>query len=128
MPDTLFKHKSHAISEALGYKSVICNEECDECNERFSRTIEPDVVNMNSFLLSLYGVSGKKGVRKTSGANFKFWLDRSNCRYDSQGTFVMQLDDLHIDKADIKASLQNLPPPFSDSVPAKRLSSAFPAM
>ena len=85
-------------------------------------------LNMNSFLLSLYGVSGKKGVRKTSGANFKFWLDRSNCRYDSQGTFVMQLDDLHIDKADIKASLQNLPPPFSDSVPAKRLSSAFPAM
>ena len=64
VPDTLFKHKSHAISEALGYKSVICNEECDECNERFSRTIEPDVVNMNSFLLSLYGVSGKKGVRK----------------------------------------------------------------
>lgn len=110
VPDTLFKHKSHAISEALGYKSVICNEECDECNERFSRTIEPDVVNMNSFLLSLYGVSGKKGVRKTSGANFKFWLDRSNCWYDSQGTFVMQLDDLHIDKADIKASLQNLPP------------------
>lgn len=109
-PDTLFKHKSHAISEALGYKSVICNEECDKCNERFSRTIEPDVVNMHSFLLSLYGVSGKKGVRKTCGANFKFWLDRSNCRFDSQGTFVMQLDDLHIDKADIKAYLQNLRP------------------
>ena len=110
VPETLFKHKSHAISEALGYKSLVCNEECDECNERFSRTIEPDVVNMNSFLLSLYGVSGKKGVRKTCGANFKFWHDRSNCRYDSQGTFVMQLDDLHIDKTDIKASLQNLPP------------------
>ena len=110
MPETLFKHKSHAISEALGYKSLVCNEECDECNERFSRTIEPDVVNMNSFLLSVYGVSGKKGVRKTSGANFKLWLDRSNCQYDSQGTFVMQLDDLHIDKTDIKASFQNLPP------------------
>ena len=110
VPETLFKHKSHAISEALGYKSLVCNEECDECNDRFSRAIERDVVNMNSFLLSLYGISGKKGVRKTCGANFKFWLDRSNCRYDSQGTFVMQLDDLHIDKTDVKAGLQNMPP------------------
>ena len=50
-PLTSFTHKSHAISESLGYKSLVCHEECDECNEYFSRTIEPDVVNMHSFLL-----------------------------------------------------------------------------
>lgn len=109
IPQTSFKHKSHAISEALGYKSIICNEECDVCNDGFSRTIEPDVVNMNSFLLSLHGISGKKGVRKTSGTNFKCWLDRSNCQYNSQGTFVIQLNEFHIDKTCMKACLQNLP-------------------
>lgn len=111
VPSISFSHKSHAISEALGYKSLVCNEECDECNERFSRTIEPDIVNMHSFLLSLCGISGKKGVRKTKGSNFKFWLDRSACQYNTQGTFFIQLDDLHIDdKADIKTELKNLPP------------------
>ena len=109
-PSVSFSHKSHAISEALGYKSLICNEECDECNDRFSRAIEQDVVLMNSLPLSLYGISGKKGVRKTCGTNFKFWLNRSNRQNDNQGTFVLQLDDLHLDKSNIKACLQNLPP------------------
>ena len=109
-PLTSFTHKSHAISESLGYKSLVCHEECDECNEYFSRTIEPDVVNMHSFLLSLCGISGKKGIRKTCGENFKFWLDRSSRQYNSQGTFMMQLKDLHIENGDIRTGFQNLPP------------------
>lgn len=109
-PLTSFTHKSHAISESLGYKSLVCHEECDECNEYFSRTIEPDVVNMHSFLLSLCGISGKKGIRKTCGENFKFWLDRSSRQYNSQGTFMMQLKNLHIENGDIRTGIQNLPP------------------
>lgn len=117
VPLTSFNHKSHAISESLGYKSLVCYEECDECNEYFSRAIEPDIMNMHSVQLSLYGISGKRGTRKTAGSNFKLWLDRSNCQCHSLGTFMIQLKDLHIENEDLRTSLQNLPP--FDTTPLK---------
>ena len=59
IPIVSFKNTSHAISESLGNKSLICREECDICNERFSRTIEPDIANMLSFLLTIHSIHGK---------------------------------------------------------------------
>jgi len=40
-PDVKFKKEAHAISEALGNKKLILNEECDSCNEFFDENIEP---------------------------------------------------------------------------------------
>ncbi|MEX6156050.1 HNH endonuclease [Providencia hangzhouensis] len=40
--ETSFNKEAHAISEALGNKSIILNEECDNCNEFFDKNIERD--------------------------------------------------------------------------------------
>lgn len=93
VPVISFKHVSHAISESLGNKSIICREECDNCNERFSRTIEPDIANMLSPLLTIYSIHGKKGIRTTKGKNFKLSLDESNKNSDdNDGTIKLQLN------------------------------------
>lgn len=62
--------KSHAISEFLGNKNLICLEECNLCNSKFGKTIEPEFSKMLSPALSLFRVKGKKGYRKTRGKNF----------------------------------------------------------
>lgn len=37
LPHVKFKDVAHAISEGLGNKLLICNEECDECNNKLSK-------------------------------------------------------------------------------------------
>lgn len=108
MPDVSFAHKSHAITEALGNKSLICREECDECNERFSRTIEPHITNMHSFLLSFYCVKGKNGVKKVKGRNFKLSIDKSNETAGDIDTICIQYDGLINDSDDIKSIINNI--------------------
>lgn len=73
--NTTFKTKAHAISEALGNKKLIILEECDNCNQRFSETIEPDIVEYLSFFRSIFQVKGKGGVKKLKGTNFKLIND-----------------------------------------------------
>lgn len=65
-----FKNKSHAFSEALGNKTVINLDECDACNDRFSRDIEPSLINYLTVFRSLYGLRGKNGVKQLVGENF----------------------------------------------------------
>lgn len=64
-----FNHKSHAISEALGNKTLFCNEECDSCNKRLA----PIEDNLSAYLeirRSLCGITGKKGKNSVAGQNF----------------------------------------------------------
>ncbi|CAL1518571.1 hypothetical protein [Chitinophaga sp. MM2321] len=65
-----FRNKSHAFSEALGNKTVVCLDECDACNDRFSRNIELSLINYVTVFRSLYGLKGKNGVKKLVGENF----------------------------------------------------------
>jgi len=68
---TTFKNKAHAISEALGNKTVILLEECDKCNKEFSETIEPDIIQYLGLFRTFYNVKGKGGSKKYIGKNFK---------------------------------------------------------
>lgn len=77
MPEVSFKNKSHAISEALGNKGLVCLEECDECNKRFNETIEQDLVQMMAPHLLLHGISGKNGIPVIRGDGFTMKLDTS---------------------------------------------------
>ena len=77
MPEVSFKHKSHAISEALGNKGLVCLEECDECNNRFNETIEQDLVQMMAPHLLMHGISGKNGIPVIKGDGFTMKLDTS---------------------------------------------------
>lgn len=75
IPQTTFKRKAHAISEALGNKNAILFEECDVCNDQFSRTIEPDFVTYMSLLRTFFDIKGKGGSKEFEGRNFRVHSD-----------------------------------------------------
>ncbi|WP_400263076.1 hypothetical protein ACFX5U_08410 [Sphingobacterium sp. SG20118] len=66
-----FSNKAHLISEALGNKNLTSLDECNSCNEYFSETIEPSIVNFFALFRSLYGIPGKRGKKKVKGDNFE---------------------------------------------------------
>jgi len=68
---TEYESEAHAISEALGNKTVILKEECDKCNNHFSRTIEPDLIQYLSLFRTFFDVKGKGGSKKFKGDNFE---------------------------------------------------------
>ena len=70
-PEVSFKKVAHSISEALGNKKIITNEECDTCNEKFGKGIENDLILFLDFFRIFFGVKGKKGVPKLKGKNFE---------------------------------------------------------
>jgi len=58
-PQTTFKKIAHAIPESLGNKNIILNEECDECNEYFSKTLEKDFLTYFRFFNTFYQIKNK---------------------------------------------------------------------
>lgn len=68
-PETSFKQKAHAISESLGNTLLFCNEECDLCNENFSK-IKQEFSNAMALFSTFNRVRGKSGVRSLKGQNF----------------------------------------------------------
>jgi len=61
-PDVSFRLKAHAVPEFIGNKKVIAYDECDVCNEKFSRIIEDHFGKYLGGLRTLTQVKGKKGV------------------------------------------------------------------
>lgn len=57
-----FNNKAHVIPEALGNKGLITYEECDECNSKFGKTIEKDLISFFDIFRVFYGVNGKNGI------------------------------------------------------------------
>lgn len=72
MPETTYVSDSHTISEALGNKNFITNDECDQCNSRFGQGdgIENDMLNMHAPLITILGVKGKKHIPEFTGKDF----------------------------------------------------------
>lgn len=92
--DTSFKEKSHAISESLGCKNLICLEECDDCNHRFNETIEQDIAKYFRFNLILKGVKGKKGMTTLKGDEVSITNDTSSRETIGRDTLVFRIKDM----------------------------------
>lgn len=75
-PEVTFKHRAHAISESLGNKLLICNEECDICNKKIFSPIEQEFFNAHNILYSLYQKKGKEGIPSIKGKSIK--IDNKN--------------------------------------------------
>lgn len=60
--ETTFKRISHLFPQFIGNKYAISTYECDECNERFSRTIENDFANLMKPFHSINGIKGAKKI------------------------------------------------------------------
>lgn len=53
-----FRKESHAISEGLGNKFLICNEECDECNGRLAK-VENNLMRYFDVRRAMFGIKSK---------------------------------------------------------------------
>ena len=62
MPDVTFNNVAHAIQEGLGNKLLICNEECDSCNNDLSMT-EDNFRYIMDFRRAMYHISRKKTTK-----------------------------------------------------------------
>jgi hypothetical protein len=66
-----FNKIAHAISEALGNKNIILNDECDECNEYFGSKIECQLIEYLNLYRPLYDIKGKSNKSPTvKGKNY----------------------------------------------------------
>lgn len=61
-PEVTFKSVAHAVSEALGNKGIILNEECDDCNNKFGSKIEIDLIEYLRFYCVFFGIKGKEKI------------------------------------------------------------------
>lgn len=78
MPEVSFKKVAHTISEALGNKKIITNDECDACNQLFGDSIENDLIRVFDFPRFIYRIKGKNGVaHKIEGKNYTLFSDQN---------------------------------------------------
>lgn len=78
--ETTFKKVAHAIPELVGNKVLISFEECDECNEIFSK-LESELANYISFERSTTGIRGKTGIptyKNKSGLRIEHDKEKKN--------------------------------------------------
>jgi hypothetical protein len=57
-----FRKEAHAIPHFTGNKSLFSHDECDDCNEHFSKTIEDSFAKLILPLRAIAGIAGKTGV------------------------------------------------------------------
>ncbi len=78
-PDVKFKKEAHAISEALGNKKLILNEECDCCNEFFDENVERDFIYYHDLSRTMLGIKNKdNNIPKMKNENFEFIKDKNS--------------------------------------------------
>lgn len=71
IPAVTFKKEAHAISEALGNKKLILNEECDSCNDFFDKNVERDFIYYHDLTRTVFGVLNKDNeVPQLKGKGF----------------------------------------------------------
>jgi predicted HTH transcriptional regulator len=64
-----FHKEAHAIPESIGNKTIISADECDDCNDIFSKTIDKDIFEYLKLFRVLYGQKGKTGIPKLKFKN-----------------------------------------------------------
>ena len=74
-PEVSFKKVAHSISEALGNKKIITNDECDACNEKFGEGIENDLILYLNPYRVFFRIRGKNGIPKLKGKNFEIEIE-----------------------------------------------------
>ena len=61
-PQASFRHRAHAIPEALGNKTIFSRHECDDCNDFFGAGIETELGKWSQPARTLARISGANGV------------------------------------------------------------------
>lgn len=61
-PEVHFRNIAHAIPEFIGNKRLFSYYECDECNDKFSMSLEDHLANYIAPWRTLMTIRGKKGI------------------------------------------------------------------
>lgn len=61
-PEVTFKKKAHAIPELIGNKRIFLENECDECNEKFSKLLEDSLGKYLGLWRTMIQIKSKTGV------------------------------------------------------------------
>lgn len=77
-PKVTFRSTAHAIPESLGNRRVTLLNECDECNEYFSRTIENCFDKYTKPYRLFFGIKGKKKIPSYKTDDKSARIDVSN--------------------------------------------------
>lgn len=97
-----FRKIAHALPESLGNKSLFSEYECDECNEKFGKTIENDFGNWSKPMRTLMRINGKSGVpTMRKGPNGGWRIEYKNDRleikaYESDPIFKLDEENRKI--------------------------------
>ncbi len=75
MPEVSYKKVAHTISEGLGNKCIITNNECDDCNEALGKEIEQDLITNLSPPRTFMSINGKNGKGKIKDDSFALYED-----------------------------------------------------
>ncbi|MDC9513100.1 hypothetical protein PSH47_04900 [Pseudoalteromonas sp. CST5] len=120
---TSFSQEAHAISESLGNKTVILNEECDGCNKYFSETIERDIDTYLKILTAFFKVRNKDNkVPKIKGKNFEFFHNTTSEGPDHILMYKPSGDDEGLEKS---TSSKRIPLKFNGKVKMQNIYKAL---
>ena len=88
---TTFKNVSHAIPECLGNHQLIAKDECDRCNEIFSKTIEDHLDKYTKPFRIMGQIKGKRKV-----PNYRSSDHRSRIEFTEQMTISFKDPDTFV--------------------------------
>ena len=77
-PEITFRKKAHAISEMLGNRTLLSDNECDECNAFFGDNLENDLGKYLGIIRTLTQIVGKGGIPSYKTKNKKARIDYTN--------------------------------------------------
>ncbi|MDG3555305.1 HNH endonuclease [Acinetobacter bereziniae] len=86
-----FKKIAHTISEALGNKQIITNDECDVCNGIFGDEIEPHLIRYLDIHRAYFQIKGKSGIPKLKFRNGHVAIVKDD---NETGSFVIASQDV----------------------------------
>lgn len=96
---------AHAISEALGNKTIIQYEECDECNSYFEKNVEKHLIQYLDIYRTFFGIKNKENKIPTlKGENFEY-------RKLDETTIII--------KQQLRDAEDNYDPDISEGIPLK---------
>ncbi len=93
MPEVSFKDVAHAVSEGLGNKILLCNEECVSCNHKLSK-LESNLMRYLDVRRAMGGILSKsdRNVPSVDGKGFVIRGDENN-----KGVLYIEKESLPVD-------------------------------
>jgi hypothetical protein len=105
-----FHEEAHAIPESLGNKTIIAADECDFCNDFFSKSIDLDIFEYLKLFRVLHGQKGKNGI-----PTLKF-KNRTVITHDGEKAIIIQHMKDDTDKEQSKNDIFTIPLEFINRI------------